>query len=385
MKRILVLGGGLVGGVMARDIALEPGVEVTVADRDEAVLARVAARGRVKTVRCDFSDGARIAELARGHDLVLGAAPGFLGFSVMRAVLEAGRPMVDISFMPENALELDNLAKGRGVPAVFDCGVAPGMSNLLVGRAASLLDEVDSATILVGGLPVQRYWPFEYTAVFSPIDVIEEYTRPARLVENGAVVEREALSDVELVDFEGVGTLEAFNTDGLRSLLFTVKARNMKEKTMRWPGHVEKMRLLREIGFFGKEPIEVAGVKVRPIDLTAWLMFPLWKLREGDEEITIMRVQVEGRKGNVRQRHIWDLLDSTDKESGEMSMARTTGFPATAVARLVLQGTISKPGVHAPEMLGREPEVYEAVMEALRARRVIFRERVEEIAQKGAA
>ena len=380
MKKVVVLGGGLVGGVMARDLAADAGLKVTVVDRDEALLARLKERIPVATERADFSDLGRVHALAEAHDLVVGAVPGFLGFRVLRTLIQARRPVVDISFMPENALDLDGLARERGVPAVFDCGVAPGMSNVLVGRAATLLEEVETALILVGGLPVQRHWPYEYAAVFSPIDVIEEYTRTARYVEHGVLVERPALSDPELVDFPGLGSLEAFNTDGLRSLAYTIKAPNLKEKTLRWPGHIDKMRLLRDTGFFGKEPIDVGGVKVRPLDVTARLMFPLWKLKEGQEELTVMRVQVEGKAGGKRLRRTWDLLDRTDRTTGEMSMARTTGFPATAMARLLLAGGFSRPGVHAPEVLGQDQAIFDHLMASLRERRVTFTERVEPLA-----
>jgi len=378
MKKVVVLGGGLVGGVMARDIATDPQLQVTVVDRDEALLARLKQRAKVATERADLADLGRVQALAEAHDLVIGAAPGFLGFRVLRAIIQARRPVVDISFMPENALDLDGLARERGVPAVFDCGVAPGMSNVLVGHAETLLDEVDTALILVGGLPVQRHWPYEYAAVFSPIDVLEEYTRPARYVEHGVLVERPALTDPELVDFPGLGTLESFNTDGLRSLMYTIKAPNLKEKTLRWPGHIDKMRLLRDTGFFGKEPVEVGGVKVRPIDLTARIMFPLWKLRDDMEELTVMRVQVDGRVDARRRRLVWDLLDRTNRETGEMSMARTTGFPATAMARLMLAGGFARPGVHAPEALWQDRAIYEHLMKSLRERNVTVTERMEE-------
>ncbi|MBI5477702.1 MAG: saccharopine dehydrogenase NADP-binding domain-containing protein [Deltaproteobacteria bacterium] len=379
MKKVVVLGGGLVGGVMARDIAVDPQLQVTVVDRDEALLARLRERAKVATERADFADLGRVQALVQAHDLVLGAVPGFLGFRVLQAIIQARRPVVDISFMPENALDLDGLARERGVPAVFDCGVAPGMSNVLVGHAATLLEEVDTALILVGGLPMQRHWPYEYAAVFSPLDVIEEYTRPARYVEHGVLVERPALTDPELVEFPGLGSLEAFNTDGLRSLMYTIKAPNLKEKTLRWPGHIDKMRLLHDTGFFSKEPIEVAGATVRPLDVTARLMFPLWQLQEGQEELTVMRVQVDGRAGGKRVRRTWDLLDRTDRVTGEMSMARTTGFPATAMARLMLAGGFARPGVHAPEVLGQDQAIFDHLMRSLRERRVTFTERVEDL------
>jgi lysine 6-dehydrogenase len=375
MREILVLGGGMVGGVMARDLAADAELQVTVVDRDERVLARLAERAKVRTQRADLADAAAVRSLCGKFDLVVGAAPGFLGLQCLRAVLEAGRPVVDISFMPEDARQLDGLAKEKGVTAVVDCGVAPGLSNLFCGKAAAELQDLERVLILVGGLPVARRWPWEYGAVFSPIDVLEEYTRTARFVEHGKVVEREALSEPELLDLPGVGTVEAFNTDGLRSLLDTIRAPFVKEKTLRWPGHIEKIRVLRSLGLLGYEPLQVGGVTLRPIDLTAKLLFPQWQLHEGEEEFTVMRVEADGRKDGRRVRVTWDLLDRTDRTTGETSMARTTGFPATIVARMLLAGELRRPGVHPPESFGDQPAVYERLRTELRRRGVSFAER----------
>jgi saccharopine dehydrogenase-like NADP-dependent oxidoreductase len=377
MARIAVLGGGLVGGVMARDLAADGAHEVTVVDRDDRVLAELARRMPIRTHRADLADAAGVRTLCAGFELVVGAAPGFLGLSVLRAALEAGRNVVDISFMPEDARTLDGLARERGVTAVVDCGVAPGLSNLFCGRAQARLDRLERVRILVGGLPVARRWPWEYGAVFSPIDVLEEYTRPARFIEHGDLVVREALTEPSLVDLPGVGTVEAFNTDGLRSLLDTIHAPFVKEQTLRWPGHIEKMRVLRHLGLLSGEPVDVGGVKVRPIDLTARLLFPQWKLEPGEEELTVLHVEAEGRRRDRHVRLAWDLLDRTDRASGETSMARTTGFPATIVARLVLAGKLRRPGVHPPEVFGGDEALYEHMRGELRRRGVSFTEREE--------
>ena len=377
MKKIVVLGGGLVGGVMARDLSSDSSFKVTVVDRDEGVLAGLKARMPIETRKADLSDLKAVGELASSHDFVIGAAPGFMGFEVLQTVLEAGRNCVDISFMPEDATDLDKLAKSKGLTAVVDCGVAPGMSNLLTAKIEGELDTMEDGLILVGGLPVTRRFPWEYAAVFSPIDVIEEYTRVARYKEHGQIVEREALSDPEFVNLPGVGTMESFNTDGLRSLLRTIKCPNLKEKTMRWPGHIEKIRVLRATGFLSQEPIDVGGVKIRPIDLTAKLMFPMWKLKEGEEELTVMRVQGEGHKGGKKKRITWDLLDKTNPKTRETSMARTTGFPATSMARYLLAGKLDKPGVHPPEAFGRDQAVISHLMSEQRERGVVYTETVE--------
>jgi len=286
---------------------------------------------------------------------------------------------VDIAFFPEDPFTLNKLAKEKGVIAIMDCGVAPGMSNILIGYVDHLLDETESVHIYVGGLPIVRQWPYEYKAVFSPLDVIEEYTRPARFVENGRVVTRPALTDLERVDFEGVGTLEAFNTDGLRTLIQTIPAPNMKEKTLRYPGHAEKMAVLRETGFFSQEPIKVNGISVRPIDVTASLLFPMWELKPDEEDITIMRVVVEGRRENKRLRYTYDLFDRFDRKTLTTSMSRTTGYTATAVVRLLAEGLYDRFGISPPEYLGQKPECVQFILERLKERGIIYKESIIEI------
>ena len=298
---------------------------------------------------------------------------------MLRSVIEAGKNIVDISFMAEDTLSLDGLAKSRGVTAVVDMGVAPGMSHMIVGYVNSLMDKTESAVILVGGLPVIREWPYEYKIAWSPKDVIEEYIRPARLIECGKIVEKPALSDLELVDLPRIGTLESFNTDGLRSLLYTIKIPSMKEKTLRYPGYTEKMRMLRETGFFSDTPIEVGGVKIKPIDLTSKLLFPKWELKEGEEELTVMRVMVQGKKDEKILRYTYDLMDYYDKEEKATSMSRTTGFPCAIMARLVAQGEFQYPGVCPPEYIGREHKVYQKVMEELKKRNVFYKESIKQI------
>ena len=379
MTKAVILGGGMIGSVMAMDLAQDPSFEVTVADAEQESLDGMARRWGARTLRADLSDPGAVHRLASGFDLVLGALPSVFGLASLRAVIESGRPYVDISFMPENALELDGLAKARGVTAVVDCGVAPGTSNLMVGYAAAQLDQCDNLEIYVGGLPAERRWPFEYKAGFAPSDVIEEYTRPARLVEHGQVVVREALSEPQLLDFPEIGTLEAFNTDGLRSLILTMKAPFMKEKTLRYPGHIALMRAFRETGFFSKEPIAVGGQMVRPLEVTAALLFPKWTFAEGEADLTVLRVLVEGRKDGRRLRYVWDLLDRYDPASGLRSMSRTTAFPAVLVARLLADGRFRRPGVHPPEVLGAEPGLLDGILGQLKARGVSVRARTESL------
>lgn len=377
--RALVLGAGRVGRAIAWDLAVNPrsAFEVTVADASRSALDALAAAAPVATVEADLADAGAVTRLAAEHELVVGALPSFLGFAALRAVLEAGRPYVDISFFEEDPFELDALARERGVPAVVDCGIAPGCDNLILGHHAAEMDEVERFLCYVGGLPVERSWPWEYKAPFAPYDVLAEYTRPARYIAHGELVVRPALSEPELLEFPGLGTLEAFNTDGLRTLLTTLSIPDMKEMTLRYPGHAERMRMLREAGFFSAEPIEVDGVAVSPLALTSELLFRQWRFEEGEEDLTVLRVVVEGRTGDRRECHVYDLVDRYDPATGLSSMARTTGFTCTAVAHLVADGTYSRPGVSAPEHVGAQAGCLDRVLQHLGDRNIRFDARVE--------
>lgn len=373
MKRIVVLGAGRVGRTIARDLSTD--FAVTVADRDPTLLEPLVAAG-MATVVADLADPATVARLAGEHDLVAGALPSFLGFAALEAVIGSGTPVVDISFFTEDPFRLDDLARERGVPAVVDCGVAPGVSNLFCGHAASAYERVDRFACYVGGLPVARHLPFEYKAPFAPYDVVEEYTRPARQRVAGREVVLTALSEIEPLDFAGVGTLEAFNTDGLRTLLATVpEIPELREKTLRYPGHATLMATLRELGLFDPEPMTVDGATVAPLAVTSRLLFRHWAFAPGEEDLTVMRIEIEGEDGGRRLHRRWDLHDRYDRATGTASMARTTGYACTAGVRLVASGRWSTPGIHPPEHLGRDAAVFRFLLDELAARGVRFTER----------
>lgn len=361
----------MVGATMARDLAAEPSFEVTAADLDADRLARqFRGHAAIRTQSVDLSDADQLRRLVEPFDIVLGALPSQFGFAALRTIVQAGKRFVDIAFMPENPLELDDVAKRTGAVAIVDCGVSPGLSNMAVGHAAALLERTDRAVIYVGGLPKARHWPFQYRAPFAPSDVIEEYVRPARMRIAGKTVVKPALTDPELLDFPGIGTLEAFNTDGLRSLLETTDIPDLVEKTMRYPGHIELMCVFREIGLFSREPIDVGGHSVRPLDVTSRLLFPAWTAEPGEREFTVMRVVVDGRSDGHPVRWTYDLYDETDAATGASSMARTTAFPAVIVARMLVDGRFRDPGVHPPEHIARRPELFDAVVSSLHDRGV---------------
>lgn len=375
---VIVLGGGLVGGPMALDLAKDNDINVSVADISNTTLDRFNNNPDIKTIKQDLSDKTGLTKLISEFDMVISAVPGFMGYETLKTIIEAKKNVVDIAFFPEDALTLDTLAKENNVTAVVDCGVAPGMSNMLTGYGDWLLDKTEDAIIYVAGLPEVRIQPWEYKAVFSPIDVIEEYIRPAFYVKDGKVVEKKALSEPELIDFPEIGTLEAFNTDGLRTMIKNLDIPNMKEKTMRYPGHIEKIIFLRENGFFSEETVTINGKEVRPIDVTAKLLFPQWELKDGEVDITIMQIKVSGSKDGKPTTYVWNLFDKYDCDSGIHSMARTTGCTATVVLRLLKSGIFDEKGIITPELIGRDEDSVKFILDALKERGIEYKQTIEQ-------
>ncbi|MBF2708517.1 saccharopine dehydrogenase family protein [Flavobacterium soyangense] len=372
MTNIIVLGAGMVGSAMAADLSKKH--NVTIADLSIQRLDYVKEKHQnINILQVDVCDTKKLQSVLAAYDFVVCAVPGFLGFQTIKTVIEAGKNVVDISFFPENALELDALAKAKGVTAIVDCGVAPGMHNIILGYYNEKLKLTDFET-LVGGLPKIKKWPFNYKAPFSPIDVIEEYTRPARYVENGNIIIREALTDCEFVEFDKVGTLESFNSDGLRSILFTMPhIKNMKEKTLRYPGHVEYVRVLKDSGFFSEKKIMVNGTEISPLDFTSKILFNEWKLGETEEELTVMRITLKGENNNgEKEEVVYNLYDEYCPETQTSSMARTTGYTATAVANMFLEGLFTEKGIFPPELIGKHESCFEYILNYLKERNVNY-------------
>ena len=370
MKKIVVLGAGLVGKAIAIDLAKSFRVlSVDINRKDLDALKDIT---NIEISEKDLSKEENLITSISDADIVVNALPGFMGFKVTQLVIEKQKDIVDISFFPEDPFKLDKLAKDKKVTAVTDCGVAPGMGNIICGYLDKIM-KINDYKCFVGGLPVVREWPHEYRAVFSPADVIEEYTRPARYIVNGEQVVKEALSDTEYLFFEGVGTLEAFNSDGLRSLITTMRIPNMIEKTMRFPGTVERLKVLRELGLFSKEEIEVKGKKIIPLDFTSALMFPKWELSPGEEEFTVMRVICEGIENGIKVRYTFDLFDKYDKATNTTSMARTTGYTCTAVVHMIAEGLYSYKGISPPEYVATNRDHFEYIIKYLSNRGVEYK------------
>lgn len=363
----------MVGSAIA--LTLSKSHTVRLLDRDAKVLTAIANKKITKT-KVDLRNEVLVRKYIKDSDLVVGAVPGFMGFELMKQVIEAGKNMVDISFFPENALRLDKLAKKKKVTAVFDCGVAPGMDNILLGYHDQSM-QVENFSCYVGGLPKIRSHPFDYKAPFSPADVLEEYTRPARIKEHGHERTKPALTDLEHIHTPQGHNLEAFNSDGLRSLLLTMKhIPSMKEKTLRYPGHARQMEFLRELGLLSKKPVNTKQGPMTPLDFTSSLLFKHWKYHPGEEDFIFMRTIIEGKENGEPIRYTYDLYDEYDKSTRMSAMARTTGLTACAVAEWLLNQPMNQPGVIAPEILGQSKPCFDFILSYLKNHQVSYHKKM---------
>jgi len=371
MSRIVVLGCGAVGRYMAIDLCKDPGFEVTSVDINREVLEHLASEYPIQIRVEDLSTAEGVTRAVEDADIVIGAVPYSIGYKMLENVIRAGKNIVDISYFPEDPFGLDDLAKGKGVTAVVDCGVAPGLANIILGNHMRKM-KVTRYECYVGGIPKSKNAPLGYKSPFPVLEVLEEYAGSARMVEDGKVVVKPMLSETMTIDLNKVGTLACLNSDGLRTLLRTTDIPNMFEKTLRYPEHVKLMRIFKDIGFLNLTPIQVKGVSVRPIDVTASLLSPLWKYEPGEADLTVMRLVISGKEGGKPVTYTYDLYDEYDPITRTPSMARTTGYTCTAVARLVLDGVYSQKGISPPEFVGRVEGCWERIERYLKARGVHY-------------
>jgi saccharopine dehydrogenase-like NADP-dependent oxidoreductase len=350
----------MVGSAMAIDLSKNH--NLFLADYDLNALKTIQSKNsNIQISQLDVTDSKALSEWIAPADIVLLAVPGFLGYKALETIINSGKNVVDISFSPENILDLNPLAVEKGVTVIVDAGVAPGIPNYLLGYWDAQLN-IESFEYYVGGLPKHPQPPFNYKAPFSPIDVIEEYTRPARMLVDHEIITQPALSDIERMKFEDAGTLEAFNTDGLRSLLSTMNhIPNLKEKTLRYPGHAELMLEYHNKGLFND----------KNIDETSKKLFEAWKLDENEIEFTILDIIIKGDMKIIT----YHLYDEFNLESRTSSMARTTGYTATASINLILESLWNDYGVFPPEMVGVKPECIQFILQYLSQRDVVISEK----------
>jgi saccharopine dehydrogenase-like NADP-dependent oxidoreductase len=370
--KALILGCGNIGSVAAEDLAKSlSSIQVVVADKNETRAKEVAERigkDNVSWIQLDVTNHSKLANALKDFDLVMGFLPGKLGYHLTKACIDAGKDLVDVSYMSENPLALTDNAIKASVTIVPDCGLAPGISNILVGHAAAKLDKVQAVHIMVGGLPEKPVPPLDYVITWSPENLIDEYMRKARIVKEGKIIEVEALSGLEEVEFPECGKLEAFYTDGLRTLPQTITdVSDMWEKTLRYPGHAEKIKLLRTLGFFEEKQIDVDGAAVSPRKLTVKLFEQ--KLRKPEvKDVVALKVEVSGVKNGRQTRYVYHLLDHYDEKRGITAMARTTAYSASIIAQLMLKKALKEKGVVPTEKIGLDNALFKLFLEGLEKR-----------------
>jgi len=376
--KVLALGCGNIGSVAVEDLAESvPSVEIAVADKDAArakTVAKKIRRNNVSAIQLDVTNHDKLVSALKSYDLAIGFLPGKLGYGLIEACIDAERNLVDVSYMAENPLKLNAKAVRARVTIVPDCGLAPGISNFLIGHAVAKLDKVKAVHIMVGGLPEEPVAPLGYTITWSPESLIDEYTRKSAIVREGRRIEVEALTGLEEVNFPKFGKLEAFYTDGLRTLLNTVEnVEDMWEKTLRYPGHAEKIKLLEALGFFTERKVNVEGANVSPRKLTVSLFQEkLW--RPEIKDIVALKVEVAGTKDGKKAAYAYHLLDFFDEKHEITAMARTTAYPMSIVAQMVLKQAVRENGVVPPEKLGMDDELFKLFSNGLAQRGIKVRE-----------
>ncbi|MGC8562957.1 MAG: saccharopine dehydrogenase family protein [Thermoplasmata archaeon] len=357
--KVLVLGGGMVGQGIA--YALKNESDITIADYSSEKLQRLKRDMGVDVLKVNALND-QLAPIMKDFDVVSGALPGRLGMKVIREACKAGINLVDNSFMEEDFYTLEKDALQSGITVVPDAGIAPGLSNVIVGRIAADYEHLENVDIKVGGLPDRDIPPIGYKIVFSPMDTLDEFTRKVKIMKNGKIEEAEPGEGLEYFFVNGLGSLEAFYTNGLRSLLRNIKASNMVEKTVRYRGHIEKMNFLKDLGLLDESKIDVNGKEVVPKELLASLF--LKKLSFPDvKDLVYMEIRV--RPGKEEEEIVYTVFDKEDERTGFTAMTRTTGFTNAAITRLMLKGAIKEKGIVPPEIVGREANNFDEIIKFL--------------------
>jgi lysine 6-dehydrogenase len=357
--KFLVIGSGRMGRAIAYDLLAAPGVKkVTLADReagflDSAVrwleLTRREHIAKLATAVVDARDERAVAQLMRGHAVVASASSYELNETLARAAIAAGASFIDLggnNSVVQRQLALHEQAHAAGVTVVPDCGLAPGMVALLVADGMERLDSAESCRVRVGGIPVEPVGPLKYAPVFSVQGLTNEYIEPTVVLRDGQVQTIEPLTELEELDFpQPFGRLEAFQTSGGTSTLphtYGDRLRHLDYKTIRYPGHMAKVRALYDLGLFSEEPIEVDGVWVKPRRVMEQILER--ELPRSEKDAVLVRVTMEGERAGKKTRLTYQLVERAEPELGLTAMMRTTAFPAATVAWMLAAGHSKGPG-----------------------------------------
>ncbi len=364
-----MVGCGKVGSEIVRDLSHSDEVDSVVAiDAFRESLARVRAWPKVRAVKADLRQRKILVSLMTSADVICGALPGRIGFDLLREAAERGCDIVDISYTPQDPFALHGHALANSCVLIPQCGVAPGFTNMCVGDASTRLDKITRVRIFVGGLPQKPVPPMNYRVVFSLEDVINEYTRPVRVIDRGRRRTVEPLSGRGFLDFPGVGRLEYFLTDGLGTLHRSFsRVDRMHEMTMRYPGHAQIMAILRTLGYFDRRRVRIGGTSVEPRQLSMELLKSAFSVGT-PEDLLAFRVDVEGVSSGKRVLVRYQFLDKFDRNNRVSAMARTTAYPCTSAALLLGSGKIPWNGIVTPERIAQDPGLFGFVLARLKAR-----------------
>lgn len=377
MSHFLVMGAGKMGLVLARDlIESSPQNKVTLVDISPRQLEKarpLIASSRLEVLRGDMENEEQRKSIYKGKDVVLNALLHRHSLPALETAVRSGVHFVDLAGeAPLARMSHDHEAKANGIAVISGMGLSPGITNVLVGRAVHLLDETERALIFCGGNPVHPRPPLQYRIVYALDSLVNFYQRPALIIRHGQVEEVPPLSEVEPIGFPPDFTdMECFFTDGLSSLLQTMKGKiqgDLYEKTVRYRGHAQGFRTLQECGFFSTDPVQVGEQRVIPRQLTEALLEERMRLGE-ERDATLLRILVSGKKSGVPQTHIFEMVDHYDPDKKCTSMARTTGFPASIAAQMIVSGQVSVRGVVFPEGVFSR-DLFPVFMEDLRKRGV---------------
>jgi lysine 6-dehydrogenase len=356
--RMLVLGAGLQGSACAYDLLQNPNVtEVRLADLNVSHLPDFLSEysgKRLIPTPLDVRDHDAVLAVMRESKATMSAIPYYFNLGLARLAVQAGTNFCDLGGNTEIVFqqkELDAEARKAKVTIVPDCGLAPGMVNILAQYGIQQLDDVQSVKIFVGGLPQQPEGPLGYQIVYSLEGVLDYYTTLSWIVRNGKREQVKALSEREPVIFpKPVGELEAFHTaGGLSTMAWRYEGRipSMEYKTLRYPGHAHIMEAIRELGLLDLAPIDVKGMKVVPRDVTVATMGPRLTKPKG-RDLVALRVEVQGTKGGAPRKLGWELLDYYDEARGISAMMRTTGYSLSITGQMQANGELET-GVHTPD------------------------------------
>lgn len=363
---ICVVGAGMQGSVVAQDL-VKSGHAVTVLDNDINLLRQLKKTTKVSAREFNVTNKVKFIRLIKPFDVIVGALPAAMGFYTMDCAISAGVDLVDLSYSPEDPFLLHEKAEQEGIKIVPDAGFAPGLSNILIGETYQEFKGIDNLRILVGGIPQKPEPPFNYHVTWSLADVIEEYARPSKIVKNKEIMTVQALSGVEEFSMPKIGQLECFYTDGLRTLLKTLKhVKNMEEKTIRYPGHARLFKTLIDCGFFSEQSVRYRKRLVSIKDVNIEYLRNI--LRGGDkEDLSILIIEI--KKGSKKRQ--FTCVDYYDKKKDITSMARMTAYTGSIITQCIKD--YEHFGIVPPEHLGMDKKLCRNIKAELKKRNIIIK------------